>query len=399
MNPPYRMVRIKTLSTVSIFWAISSVAAGEKVDSLPSLLQTISEPRILEDNDDYFPYDLSQFSVRFEKCQPVKSFDDDLAADEDSETVLAVRNYVVYSLCPSDSCQSCDGVHGKYALDIATYMQSTAENQREKMESMCKNCQDGYGYDDDAYTHCTTECCETCREYNNMENNGYIDASEYTECQQVNAETDDDGGNFQLYAGPQCSSDSFSVEIGLFTDENCGVPYDGDQFDLESVLGSPLSYILLEHTGNADGAACLSCKEQDDNENDNDQNDADDVNEMCENIYDGAAKCESNYGIEYGFIQTAQDNDEYENQVENEYMSCTFIENLIANSYTESGEINVGDVQDEVLRVVTHRQALALSGLVVVICAIFGGGYYYQRQIDKLQPAPRLLVHPGASLT
>lgn len=48
--------------------------------------------------DDYFQYDLSQFSVRFEKCQYVKMYDDNLAENQYSDSPLALKHFVVYRL-------------------------------------------------------------------------------------------------------------------------------------------------------------------------------------------------------------------------------------------------------------------------------------------------------------
>lgn len=101
----------------------------------------------------------------------------------------------------------------------------------------------------------------------------------------------------------------------------------------------------MRHTYSSEDQVCLSCHEDADDEDEAD-NDADDVNEMCENVYQWAAKCESKTGLEGGFVQVNRDEDDYENQVENEFMACTFIDSLIWDSYTESGEINWEDTQD-----------------------------------------------------
>ena len=58
---------------------------------------------------------------------------------------------------------------------------------------------------------------------------------------------------------------------------------------------------------------------------------------MCEELYSASAKCESKNGITAGFIQTNREERDYENQVENEFMVCNFIESLVLDSYTERG--------------------------------------------------------------
>ena len=41
------------------------------------------------------------------ECQFVKAYNDDLAEDEESKTVLETKHLAVFCLCPSGSCSSC----------------------------------------------------------------------------------------------------------------------------------------------------------------------------------------------------------------------------------------------------------------------------------------------------
>jgi len=359
--------------------------------------------RRLEDNA-YFEYDLSDFSLRFERCQFVKMFDDDLAEDEDSDSPLALKHFVVFRLCPSDSCSECE-VYGTYTLDVADYLQITIENQAQEFESMCENCNEQCN---DNGEYCSG-CGQTCYLYENLEANGYVDASQYIECQQLNIQNDDDGAangdddannnnaddEVVLYIGPRCNSGN-SITIGLFSDEYCFEPI--EDVDVEELLGSKLSYHLLAHTYPSSDPVCLSCAENvyaaDD---DQDAADADNVNEMCEEIYAASAKCESETGLENGFIQTNREEGNYENQVENEVMACTFINSLIWDSYTETGEINVKDRQDVIIRQVTQHQTIALGLIGFVFAGLLGLFYYFQKKIEAAtQPD---LVTSNGSLT
>lgn len=405
----------------------------------------------------YFEYDLSQFSVEFDKCQYVKMYDGEIANDEESESPLALKHFVLFKLCPTDVCGSgvCDGSststsssssasrsnsnsgsnveevpYGKYTVPVDEYLQYTLEYQRQAYENACNGCDEecdngnDEGQEEDGEdnnnenqnnNNCNANCPSICQEYQNLEANGYVDASQYVECQQIdynNANQQQDGdNNQQLYTGPRCNSNG-KIVIGLFSDENCWEPY--DEMDVEDVLGAQLSYLLLQHTNQGSGSGtgddesnsmdastCLPCKEYEDNNenNEGDQNDGDDVNEMCENLYLGSAKCESDTGITAGFIQTKRDDGEYENQVENEFMACTFINSLIWNSYTETGEINIDDPQDEILRYVTNKQWVALSLLFVSIAAILGVMYYYHRRIQDMKLAHPLVIRGDALLT
>ena len=345
-------------------------------------VSSASVERRTEDANANFQYDLSAFSLRFDKCQYVKTFDDELAEEEDAETVLALKHFVVFSLCPSDKCNSqCDsGVHGVYVEDIEDYLGATVEFEQEAFEYMCDNCNEYCSGDNTC-----TGCGQICYEWATKEAAGYVDASNFVECQRVDIQNDDDGRDddaedVEVYIGPRCSSDGSKITISLFTDENCAEPYDA--MDVEEALGYPLSYHILSSIVSSENNECISCAENDEN-NANDQADEDNVNEMCEELYNSAGKCETKYGID-GFLNDAEEEDRYENQEQNEFKVCTFIDSLKWNSYTETGEINIVDEQDEVIRVVDTVQTVAFSVLALAVIGLFAYGYYLHRTIEKL---------------
>ena len=377
-----------------------------------------------------YSYDLSTYSVRYDKCQYVRAYDDEMAADEDSDGPLALKHFVLFRLCSTEDCEKCESSpYGKYVTEVDTYLEYTVEQQKQIFENMCENCNENC----ENGGACTSGGCgELCATYGNMENSGYIDASEYVQCQQLNANggrnlqnnqrtirrltknhrrlNDNNGDDniqaddyveeeVQLYIGPRCSGSDRRIVISLFTDENCWDPYEDES--VEDVLGAPLSYYFLEHTftssessnGNRDknsARVCLTCAENDQNANQGDRNDADRVNEMCENLYDAAAKCESPTGISAGFIQTKRDNDEYENQVETEFLSCAFIDSLLWNSYTEKGEIDYTSRQDVYVRVVTKLQAIALELIAVSFVILLALVHYFQKKIAETKGGTNL---------
>lgn len=339
--------------------------------------------------EETFAWDLSGFSIRFERCQHVKMFDDELAA-ENVGSVLALKHFVVYRLCPADECSSCSGVHGEYVVDLDDYLQSTIANEKEAFEYLCQNCNERY------YNDGSDGCGKSCYQYDNLEANGYVDAANYIECQAVD-DGNDDGGGLQLYVGPRCSKDGSAILIGLFTDEDCLEPY--YDRDVEDVLGMKLSYLFLANVQSNDTSLCNSCKENDGNNNENDAADYDDVNEMCENVYGASGKCESIHGLDGGFVQMNRQDKDYENQVENEFMVCTFIDSLIWNSYTEVGEINVVDEQDVIIRETTPVQKGVLSGLIITWFGLAAYGYFLHKQILKATPNVDLSDQTEGELT
>ena len=330
--------------TISRFLALL-VAAGSSDASLSETEAKSLIQRHLEDGqNEYFQYDLSEWSLRFDRCQYVKMYDDEMAEDEESDTPLAIQHFAVFRLCPSDECDTCSEVFGRYVTEIEEYLQFTVQEQQKALEYTCQTCQEQCG--DDDYVNddeSCSECTEKCYELENLEANGYVDAAEFIECQKLNLNNGDGEGeegegeennnngddDLELYIGPRCSRNGERILIGLFSDEDCLDPY--TDADPEDYLGYNISYHHLVHTYRNDGSNCLSCMESEMDANEEDQQDADDVNEMCEGVYNTAAKCESKYNLG-GFIQTMREDENYENQVENEWMVCDFIESLIYDS-------------------------------------------------------------------
>jgi hypothetical protein len=322
-------------------------------------------------NDDVFEYYIDSFSLRFGKCQHVKMYDDDIAQDQDSDSVFAMKHFIVYRLCPSDACSTCDTTFGEYVMELEEYLQYTTTYQMTKFTNYCTNC----GEDCGEGGQCTTTCGKECQTYNNLEANGYVDATAYSECQQLDGGDDD---ATSIYIGPRCSNDGTKVVIGLFTDENCWEPYTYQ--NVEDVLGMKLSYHLLKKGYSSSSDDCISCGEGS-YQNQGDQADADNVNEMCEYLYGASAKCESIHGLENGFINVNRKENYYENQIENEFAVCTFIQSLIWNSYTEEGEINSFEKQDVEIRETTTRQTVWLA---ILSCSLVGFASYVAYLHDQI---------------
>lgn len=387
-----------------------------------SIFRRLDDASAQQQGDDaYFQYDLANFSVRFDKCQYVKMYDDELAEDEEEDSPLALKHFVIFRLCPSAACGACeDTVHGTYTVDVSTYLESTIDYQKKAFENMCQSCGNGCSDDD---LNCLG-CVQNCTIYNNLADYGYIDASQFTECQKLDygggnqneqeqqnqdandenqedadrqqedagdRKLDENNGDGSYYIGPRCNSHG-KIVIGVFSDDRCWDPV--DDVDVETLLGGNLSYLLLQNSY-SDDSSCISCMESGDDDNSNDKNDGDNVIEMCEDLYDASAKCESEGGLTSGFIQSNRQEENYENQVENEMYACTFIDSLIWNSYTETGEIDVDSPQDVILRKITDKQAEALSILCVVTVSLVGMVWYFDRELRKISPRPKLFLSCG----
>lgn len=302
----------------------------------------LSKATPLRQLDEEEEIDLTGYSLKWVKCQFVKSYDDELAEDEESGTVLATQRFIIFRLCPSSSCSY---NYGEYLIDMDTYLENAVQYMQEEQENMCKYCEEVCAADDDAANRnlrrldelkvSCDSCVDECDKIENMEENGYVEASNFIECQQIGE--DDDGTEY--FAGAMCASGGEKVKIGVFMDEECSQA--DTSLSVEDYIGAKLSHAILKAIYNPDGA--ISCikddwevPEDDEDENQDDEEEEEiEVNELCMELYEGAGKCES----KHGFQSSAYDNEAYYNQYAQEELVCDFISTLSSGAYDQSGEI------------------------------------------------------------
>jgi len=308
--------------------------------------------------DEEYEIDISGYSLKFEKCQFIKQFDDELAEDEDSETVLGTKRFIIFRLCPSDNCaSSCNYGYGEYIIDMEEYLEATIGYAQEKQEEMCQlcdeNCEEYYGNDANGdegenenedrrldfrelASDCST-CMDICDLYENMADNGYVDATAFINCVEIKDEGDD---GVALFASAMCASGGSKVKIGVFSDEEC--MFIEPDLNVEDYLVDDngnqinLSHLILQKTYRSDN--CISCDAGYYQDDDNVDDKATEVLDMCAELYEASAKCEKIYGFDNGYANY----DGYENQVDNEAVVCEFISSLKSGTYSQEGEIVVG---------------------------------------------------------
>jgi len=287
--------------------------------------------------------DLSIYEVKFQQCQFVKAYDDELAQEEESKTVLGVKRFVVFRLCPANNCASCAYDFGEYIVDMDTYLEAATESLLEDREGMCGLCEEVCYADDDAtknagadYVDCDS-CVDYCAYFENMDDNGkYMESYLMAECQQV-YESDD---GTEIYAGAICSNSGATIKIGAFSDQYCSQTK--NSINIENYLENGLAFDddILAKVVDVD--SCVSCiaqeweiPEQNDQNDQNDEEEEVEVNEMCQTLYEASAKCES----KYGFDNWWKDYEDYANQYVQEDLVCDFISSLGNGNYDEDGEI------------------------------------------------------------
>mmetsp|Transcript_16223 Transcript_16223/g.25261 ORF Transcript_16223/g.25261 Transcript_16223/m.25261 type:complete len:435 (-) Transcript_16223:379-1683(-) len=314
--------------------------------------------------------DLTNYSIKFEKCQFVKEFAGEEGDGGEDGNFLQTKRFVIFRLCPNNSCKSCNYDFGEYLIDLETYLQATTEFVEEKQEAMCETCNDCYdmaynqnngdgdedGDNEDAYK-CqnidTSSCYEECQNIENMEDNGYLDASEFIECQALennnNNNNNNNGNGVQYYAGAMCASSGSRIKVGVFTDEECSTL--AEDMDVESMLygdngAMKLSYHKMKAVFPESDcvASCLQEDEDDGNQdnNNNGEQQAAETAEICQTLYEAAGKCESIHGFSaMKYYNNNDGNNAYYNQVRNEEAVCNYMSNVASGIYDMSGEISI----------------------------------------------------------
>jgi len=368
---------MKFIAALSLLTATASAnpfaPATSSTDQHAKLLSKARVLRELNDNNQYQP-NIAPYYMKFEKCQFVKAYDDELAENEDAPTVLATQRFVIFRLRPTDACSTaCNYNYGEYIIDLESYLESTVQYAQENQENMCKACEEycqnnnnnGRKLQDMYNTDCYT-CVDECEKIENMEDNGYIDATEFLECQMIYDPEDDN--RQALYAGPICASQGTKIKIGVFKDEDCLFVDSEKEVEDYLVNGDGaqmlLSHALLKMTYTD---TCMSCKEVEEdqngnnNNNANDQEDEDKTIEMCERLYEEAAKCETPHGITDSFTNYYM----YGNQAAQEEAVCTFMKSIELGTYDEQGEIIVSGSASKTGANTTGGQKFALTFFIL----------------------------------
>lgn len=334
---------VATVSATSPFAQNPPKTSNTRKAKMMSKLMEAAQPTEnsqMARNLDAVEIDLSGYEIRFENCQFVKAYDDELAEDEDSKTVLATKRFVVFRLCPSGSCSSCAYNFGEYVVDLESYLMAASEYFVQDRENSCGMCNEICEADDDAVKSLGLVDCDTCYSYcqsiEAMEDNGYIESYQFGECMQVYEDDDT-----QIFAGAMCSDSGTSITIGAFSDEQCGTY---KSVDIENYLENGLKFDneILEKI--VDSESCVSCvmtnyevpdMNADDANQQQEEEQEVEVNEMCGQLYEGSARCES----KYGFNNYWKNYEDYANQYAQEDTVCDFIKSLGSGSYDEYGEI------------------------------------------------------------
>jgi len=214
------------------------------------------------------------------------------------------------------------------------------EQEQDQQEDQQEDQDNEQQQDCDYYEQCVgyEDVCELEDQQNQNQNNGQqeqeekVDLREFVECMAI--ENDDDNG-VQYYIGPHCSSDGFTITLGVYSDEFCSV-YVGNKVSVADVLG----YSIDDDTSALTPTTCTSCLagsnfwDEVEEQGDDAAQQEDEVTEICEALYDAGAKCHKNLNVD-------QSNYYSDQQIANQDNVCNFIEAVLSGQYNEDGEIKV----------------------------------------------------------
>ncbi|KAI2495473.1 hypothetical protein MHU86_19060 [Fragilaria crotonensis] len=284
---------------------------------------------------------LTSYTVKFEKCIDNQASDVNARLPVDQDHFKPV---VVFKLCPANDCAACTSDYGEYLIDLETYLEVSIERSKQEQEIACDACGDCSAdrrvrrlLDID----CTT-CADECEKIINMEANGYLDASDFIQCQLIYDPPDD--SEYPLWAGPLCTSSGSKITIGVFTDMEC-TEHDSTK-DVDNYLVSSdgsfmkLSHALLKTTYEE---SCRSCAQEYTRHGEF-------LSDMCGILHEYAsAKCEAMHGFAGG--NANGDSNSHNVLIVQEASDCDMIHSMTNRTFTSSdsgaGVEGESDTEDE----------------------------------------------------
>jgi len=273
--------------------------AGNKILSEAKLVDS----RQLNDEVDFSW--IADYSIKFSQCHSFYNFaeeDDDNGGDDDMNKNFYQQNMVTFNLCESNMCYSnnektCSG-GGQYIVGMMDFVNAYIEAKMEQQEYNCEivreNC---YCNDDTDDEVCEQQCyndagLDYCVEVEYDDDTvEEFDLEEYLECKELEV-NNNKNNNYQYYIGPKCSRDGSSINLGVFTDENCMFATNDGIFEKYNYVDS-----LPYSSESIIGDECISCLDLNDANDDGGQVE---LTELCQEMYEQSGKCEQDMsGIYY----------------------------------------------------------------------------------------------------
>jgi len=344
-----------------------------------------------EEDVDYgdFNFDASNFSVKYSGCAVISQLNglgaEDGGEDEENGNIYSTKKFVTFRMCPSDTCSDssfygCKSNYGEYMILMEDYLDAFVEYKEKVFEYYCDYCEQCLYFEKYFYGSRNLEDAEAagddidmddaevaamqsdddnhaCKYYNECVNyldvcdpdaneddqnqddgDDYYQEFEYEElfeCTEVNNGDDDSSA---LWVGPHCGSDHMTITIGVFSDEYC-TQYVGDDVDVVKLTKMKIDQDTLSEYFDE---SCIACRESDlpYNVAQEDAEDEDDINAICETLYESSAKCQQNLQDEDGYTGNLATSSQEENV-------CNYIYNVVTGQYDETGFLDMNVLKNE----------------------------------------------------
>jgi len=264
---------------------------------------------------------MTKFSMKFQSCHSIHSWGGEAGGGGQEDGVAHGSQHLVnFALCPSGQ-KSCSG-GGEYVVELSEFVQAYTEAKKESEEAQCEAVQESCNcnyYDDEDV--CFSGCYSKAGLDFCVEDENEFEIEDYLECKEAEFQNN----YYQAYyIGPVCSSNGKAIHLELFTDESCSVAAKSGTYEKYNYSAS-LPYSKQSMVSND----LVSCKQENDDNNNNNGDDANannnnngnyyyeepEVVEMCEQLYEEAAKCEKNL--------------KYKNSAYRDTGSCDYIQKVL----------------------------------------------------------------------
>jgi len=354
------------------------------------------------------------------------SYANEQRAKEDEQNTLGARG------------KGCQSNYGEYMIEIEDYLSLMIEFQEERFDTYCEYCAQcmlnvyhawlEMGGDNNNYRKLTFEDFKNSEEHQKMArelggnvNGGQANAGFYNVCPEYDtcseyqktckqgmdkgysgyfecAEVENVNGQV-AYIGPHCGGDSFTITLGVYSDEYCN-EYIGNGVDIASFLGEELDIeedTLKSYYNSANGAmdvlkysneddVCIPCRKADmpyeeyEYEASNDDLSAaqmnygnNEITEICENLYLASARCDKHFRSYTSKSKQAK----FAEVIAQEELTCDFIDSVTMGNYNEMGfeQKQSGWLADNMYtqqygRYISEVNPYQIFGLVMSILAV-----------------------------
>ena len=161
-----RQARAEKAAAANLRRKIAAAAVPRQVQPLQQQARRLDDANANDDGVwNAFGFDVADYSLKYAGCSAVATWSDDLAennADDgnnggnadgyyggewQSSTVVSAPKFVVFRLCPTDSCSDdrtfgCSNDYGEYIIDLTEYVQYLKEYKEEQLQRYCEYCEE-----------------------------------------------------------------------------------------------------------------------------------------------------------------------------------------------------------------------------------------------------------------